>query len=85
VTYVNRNRWQVKRFVSSVGVASQTNVIGPYILRKDVMNANRDLLKAKGISLGMGCIRYSKPEKIDFKVAAMRLKATQESTGAIID
>ena len=66
-----------------VGFASQKHFIGLYILRLDVMNAHRDLLKVKGVSLGKGCIRYSKPEKIDFKVVEMMLKATQESTGVI--
>ncbi|PKO12744.1 MAG: hypothetical protein CVU39_22520 [Chloroflexi bacterium HGW-Chloroflexi-10] len=66
-----------------VGFASQKNFIGLYILRTDVMNAHRDLLKVKGVSVGKGCIRYSKPEKIDFKVVEMMLKATQESRGVI--
>ncbi len=66
-----------------VGFASQKHFIGLYILRLDVMNAHRDLLKVKGVSLGKGCIRYSKPEKIDFKVVEMMLKATRESTGVI--
>jgi uncharacterized protein YdhG (YjbR/CyaY superfamily) len=66
-----------------VGFASQKNFIGLYILRTDVMDAHRDLLKVKGVSLGKGCIRYSKPEKIDFKVVEMMLKATQKSTGVI--
>ena len=66
-----------------VGFASQKHFIGLYILRLEVMNAHRDLLKIKGVSLGKGCIRYSKPEKIDFKVVEMMLKATQESTGVI--
>ena len=66
-----------------VGFASQKHFIGLYILRLDVMDAHRDQLKVKGVSLGKGCIRYSKPEKIDFKVVEMMLKATQESTGVI--
>lgn len=66
-----------------VGFASQKNFIGLYILRLDVMNAHRNLLKIKGVSLGKGCIRYSKPEKIDFKVVEVMLKATHESTGVI--
>ena len=66
-----------------VGFASQKHFIGLYILRTDVMEAHRDLLKAKGVSLGKGCIRYSKPEKIDFQVVERMLKATQESTGVI--
>jgi hypothetical protein len=44
------------------------------------MNAHRDLLKVKGVSLGKGYIRYSKPEKIDFNVVEKMLKATREST-----
>ena len=66
-----------------VGFASQKNFIAVYILSLDVMNQHRDLLKARGVSLGKGCIRYSKPERIDFKVVEMMLKATQQSTGVI--
>jgi hypothetical protein len=32
-----------------------------------------------GVSVSKGCIRYSKPEKIDFKVVEMMLKATHAS------
>lgn len=66
-----------------VGIASQKNFIGLYILRLDVLNAHRDLLKVKGVSVGKGVIRYSKPERIDFEVVKMMLKATRESTGVI--
>jgi hypothetical protein len=66
-----------------VGFASQKHFIGLYILRTDVMKTHRDLLKIKGVSLGKGCIRYSKPEKIDFKVVESMLKATVESTGVV--
>jgi uncharacterized protein YdhG (YjbR/CyaY superfamily) len=41
------------------GFASQKNFIGLYILRLDVLNAHRHLLKVKGVSLGKGVIRYS--------------------------
>ena len=46
-----------------VGFASQKNFIGLYTLRvrTDVMNAHRHLLEGKGISLGKGAIRYSRP------------------------
>ncbi|RPJ23629.1 MAG: DUF1801 domain-containing protein, partial [Chloroflexi bacterium] len=37
-----------------VGFASQRNFIGVYILRTDVMNAHKDLLKVKGVSIGKG-------------------------------
>jgi len=68
-----------------VGFASQKHFIGLYLLRTDVMKAHRELLKIKGVSLGKGCIRYPKPEKIDFKVVELILKAIQESTGPICD
>jgi uncharacterized protein YdhG (YjbR/CyaY superfamily) len=66
-----------------VGFASQKNFIGLYILRKDVLDTYRDSLNAKGVSVGKGAIRYSRPEKIDFQVVEMLLKATQESSGVI--
>ena len=69
--------------VVEVGFASQKHFIGLYILRTDVMKAHLNLLKIKGVSLGKGCIRYSKPEKIDFKVVESMLKATVKSTGVV--
>lgn len=69
--------------VVEVGFASQKHFIGLYILRTDVMNAHRYLLNLPGVTLGKGCIRYSKPEKIDFKVVESLLKATVESTGEV--
>ena len=61
-----------------VGFMSQKHFIGLYILRTDVMNSHRYLLNIPGVTLGKGCIRYSKPEKIDFKVVESLLKATGE-------
>jgi uncharacterized protein YdhG (YjbR/CyaY superfamily) len=69
--------------VVEVGFASQAHFIGLYILRTDVMNAHRYLLNIPGVTLGKGIIRYSKPEKIDFKVVERMLKATVESTGEV--
>jgi len=69
--------------VAEVGFASQKHFIGLYILRTDVMNVHRDMLNIKGVSLGKGCIRYSKPEKIDFKIVKSMLKATVRSTGEV--
>jgi uncharacterized protein YdhG (YjbR/CyaY superfamily) len=66
-----------------VGFASQKNFIGLYILRTDVMNAHRHLLKGKGISVGKGAIRYSRPGRIDFGVVASMLRSTQNSTGPV--
>jgi uncharacterized protein YdhG (YjbR/CyaY superfamily) len=69
--------------VVEVGFASQKNFIGLYILRTNVMNAHKHLLKVKGVSFGKGCIRYSRPEQIDFKVVEQMLRATQESRGVV--
>ena len=69
--------------VVEVGFASQKHFIGLYILRTDVMNAHKELLKIKGVSLGKGCIRSSKPEKIDFDVVKSMLNATVLSTGEV--
>jgi uncharacterized protein YdhG (YjbR/CyaY superfamily) len=69
--------------VVEVGFASQKNFIGLYILRTDVMNAHRDRLKVKGVSIGKGAIRYSRPERIDFDVVESMLRATAESTGPV--
>ncbi len=66
-----------------VGFGSQKHFIGLYILRLDVLDTYRDMLTAKGVTLGKGVIRYSKPEKIDFKIVEMMLNATSESTGVI--
>ncbi|NOH02129.1 MAG: DUF1801 domain-containing protein [Chloroflexi bacterium] len=69
--------------VAEVGFASQKHFIGLYILRTDVMQAHADQLKGAGISRGKGCIRYSKPERVDFTVVESLLKATVRSEGQV--
>jgi len=69
--------------VAEVGFASQKHFIGLYILRTDVMRSHRYLLNVKGVTLGKGCIRYPKPDKIDFGVVEKMLRATVESTGPV--
>jgi len=69
--------------VAEVGFASQKHFIALYILRTDVMKSHADQLKGAGISHGKGCIRYSKPEKIDFEVVAGMLKDMVTSSGAV--
>lgn len=65
--------------VAEVGFASQKNYISLYILKEDVIQANRDLLK--GLSVGKGCIRYSHPKKMDFAVIRKLLEDTVKSPG----
>ena len=69
--------------VVEVGFASQKHFIGLYILRTDVMNAHRNQLKGKGVSIGKGAIRYTKPERIDFGVVESMLRGTLASTGQV--
>jgi uncharacterized protein YdhG (YjbR/CyaY superfamily) len=64
-----------------VAFASQKNHISLYVLKQEVMEANRELLK--GASLGKGCIRYSKPGKIDFAVVKKMLLESYGSGGEI--
>ena len=64
-----------------VAFASQKNYISLYIMRQDVFDKHRDLLA--GLNLGKGCIRYSKPEKIDFDVVRHLLIDSIQSKGEI--
>jgi uncharacterized protein YdhG (YjbR/CyaY superfamily) len=70
-----------KQGIAEVGFMSQKNYISLYILKQDALDPHRSLLA--GIDVGKGCIRYSKPEKIDFTVVEKLLVATRESTGEI--
>ncbi len=49
-----------------VAFASQKNYISLYILKQAVMDKHRPALA--GLNLGKGCVRYTKPEKINFEV-----------------
>jgi uncharacterized protein YdhG (YjbR/CyaY superfamily) len=60
-----------------VGFASQKNYISLYLLKRGVVDAHRTELA--GASIGKGCIRFSKPEKIDFAVIERLLVAASES------
>lgn len=64
-----------------IAFASQKNHISFYVFKQEVMQANRGLLK--GASLGKGCIRYSKPEKINFDVVRKILLETRASSEPI--
>jgi uncharacterized protein YdhG (YjbR/CyaY superfamily) len=70
-----------KNGISEVGFASQKNYISLYILKQDALAASLPLLT--GLSVGKGCIRYPKPENIDFAVVEKLLVATLQSTGPI--
>ena len=64
-----------------VAFASQKYFIALYILRKSVIDAYRDQLK--GQSIGKGCIRYTKPEKVDFTLVEKLLRDTEKAEGPL--
>jgi len=64
-----------------VAFASQKQHICIYILKHDVMLSNAQLLK--DINHGKGCIRYSNPNKIDYRLIKKLLKETVKSNNKI--
>ena len=72
-----------KNSIAEVGFASQKHFIALYILKKEILDAHRESLNIKGVSLGKGCIRYSKPDKINFEVVKKLLVGTATSTNEI--
>ena len=70
-----------KNNVVEVAFASQKQHICIYILKHDVMLANKALLK--GTNHGKGCIRYANPDKINFDLIAKLLQETVISDSEI--
>lgn len=64
-----------------VAFASQKQYVSLYILRTDVMAAHRSELDH--LSLGKGCIRYRKPEDVDYELVRSMLRETADSTGPV--
>ena len=64
-----------------VSFASQRHYISLYILRQDALNSQRERLAS--LNVGKGCIRYVKPEQIDYSVVREMLAATHQSKGPI--
>jgi uncharacterized protein YdhG (YjbR/CyaY superfamily) len=69
--------------VGEVGFASQKNYISLYILKEEVLDAYRERLAGKGISFGKGCIRYSRPEHIDFELVEEMLATSERSDAPV--
>ncbi|QRN82137.1 DUF1801 domain-containing protein [Chloroflexota bacterium] len=61
-----------------VAFASQKNYISIYILKNEILDQYRDELSH--LSLGKGCIRYRKPEQMDFSLVEKILIDTLQST-----
>ena len=64
-----------------VAFASQKNYISLYVLKEAVLNEFRPALE--GLNLGKGCVRYTKPEKMDFEVIEQMLAASRDSDSPI--
>ena len=58
--------------------ASPKQYIGLYVGKADVLNEYRAALNAS--SIGKGCVRFSKPERMDFEVIESLLRRTVKST-----
>ena len=61
--------------------ASQKNYISIYGLKSDALEAHR--VEFVGASIGKGCIRYTKPEKVHLAALERLLKATASSNGRV--
>ena len=58
-----------------VGFASQKQYIALYILKQPALEAHRAELA--GLSVGQGCIRYRRPEQINWAVVKKLLTSTR--------
>lgn len=63
-----------KAGVLEVAFASQKNYISLYVLKQEVVNTHRAALT--GASIGKGCIRFTRSDKMDFAVLRQLLTDT---------
>jgi uncharacterized protein YdhG (YjbR/CyaY superfamily) len=66
--------------VPEVAFASQKQYIALYVMKKDVLDEFRSALGAS--SIGKGCVRFNKPEMIDFAVIDRLLRRNAQSAAA---
>jgi uncharacterized protein YdhG (YjbR/CyaY superfamily) len=64
-----------------VTFAKQARYLSLYILKQPVFDAHRAAFA--GLSLGKGCIRYRRPDQIDWNVVVSLLRDTRDSVGDI--
>jgi len=60
-----------------VAFASQKQYVSLYVLKAEVVNRHRKTLS--GCSIGKGCIRFPRPERIDFDSVAVLLRDVVKS------
>ncbi|MFI5803051.1 iron chaperone [Streptomyces sp. NPDC051561] len=64
---------------AEVAFASQKSYVSVYLLREDVREAFEERLA--GHDMGKGCLRFRKPENIDFDLLRDLLRATAAAPG----
>ncbi|MEU9464507.1 iron chaperone [Streptomyces sp. NPDC058322] len=67
--------------IGEVAFASQKQYISFYLMRSDVREAFAEQLA--GHDMGKGCLRFRRPEKIDFVLLRDLLRATAAQPGKI--
>ncbi|MFC9760068.1 iron chaperone [Streptomyces sp. NPDC056921] len=67
--------------IGEIAFASQKQYISFYLLRSDVREAFAERLA--GQDMGKGCLRFRKPEKIDFRLLRDLLRATVAGAGKV--
>jgi uncharacterized protein YdhG (YjbR/CyaY superfamily) len=60
-----------------VSFARQAHYLSLYILQQPVLDAHRSRLAT--LSVGKGCIRYRRPEQVDWAIVSSLLAGTQAS------
>jgi len=63
-----------------VAFASQKQYVALYVMKQDIVDAFRSELPAS--SIGKGCIRFTKPDQMDFEALKRLLRRTAESEPA---
>ncbi|MFC9390248.1 iron chaperone [Streptomyces venezuelae] len=66
---------------AEIAFASQKQDISFYLMRSDVREAFEERLAAQ--DMGKGCLRFRKPERVDFDLVRDLLKATAAAPGTI--
>ena len=65
---------------SEIAFASQKQYVALYVMKKEVLDEFREELGAS--SIGKGCVRFKKPEQIDFAVVERLLRRNVASKAA---
>ncbi|MEU4078858.1 DUF1801 domain-containing protein [Streptomyces venezuelae] len=66
---------------AEIAFASQRQYISFYLMRSDVREAFEERLVEQ--DMGKGCLRFRKPERVDFDLVRDLLKATAAAPGTI--